>query len=88
MQNEIKTNAGIDFLRIDNDINGNPRYVCHYLNIADNYSEAIKKANSIGGRKYHTKRYGGGVVFQSYNIEDTAKRIKETLHNSTERKSY
>lgn len=77
MQNEIKTNAGIDFLRIDNDINGNPRYVCHYLNIADNYSEAIKKANSIGGRKYHTKRYGGGVVFQSYNIEDTAKRIKE-----------
>lgn len=77
MQNEIKTNAGIDFLRIDNDINGNPRYVCHYLNIADNYSEAIKKANSIGGRKYHTKRYGGGVVFQSYNIEDTAKRITE-----------
>ena len=77
MQNEIKTNAGIDFLRIDNDINGNPPYVCHYLNIADNYSEAIKKANSIGGRKYHTKRYGGGVVFQSYNIEDTAKRIKE-----------
>lgn len=81
MQNEIKTNAGIDFLRIDNDINGNPRYVCHYLNIADNYSEAIKKANSIGGRKYHTKRYGGGVVFQSYNIEDTAKRIKEISNN-------
>ena len=49
------------------------------LNIDDNYGIAVKKANSIGGRKYHTKQYGGGIVFQSYNIEDTAKRIKELL---------
>jgi hypothetical protein len=77
MKNEITTTSGINFTRIDNDINGNPRYVCHFLNIADNYNEAIKKANTIGGRKYHNKSYGGGIVFQSYNIEDTAKRIKE-----------
>lgn len=81
MQNEIKTVAGINFLRIDNDTNGNPRYVCHFLNIAKNYNEAIKKANTIGGRKYHTKKYGGGIVFQSYNIEDTAQRITEISNN-------
>lgn len=68
---------GIQFTRIDNDINGNPRYVCHYLNIASDYDTAVKLANKIGGKRYHTKRYGGGIVFQSYNIADTAKRVKE-----------
>lgn len=68
---------GIQFTRVDNDINGNPRYVCHYLNIASDYNAAVKLANKIGGKRYHTKRYGGGIVFQSYNIADTAKRIKE-----------
>ena len=77
--NTITTTNEIDFVRINNDTNGNPRYVCHFLNIDDNYQDAVKKANTIGGRKYHTKSYGGGIVFQSYNIEDTAKRIKELL---------
>ena len=66
----------IDFTRINNDINGNPRYVCHFLNIADNYNTAIKLANKIGGRKYHNKTYGGGIVFQSYNILATKRHIK------------
>ena len=69
----------INFTRIDNDTNGNPRYVCHFLNIADNYETAVKIANKIGGRKYHTKKYGGGIVFQSYNIKETERRINELL---------
>jgi hypothetical protein len=71
----------IDFTRINNDINGNPRYVCHFLNIADDYETAVKLANTIGGKKYHTKQYGGGIVFQSYNIEDTASHINEIKVN-------
>lgn len=67
----------INFTRINNDVNGNPRYVCHFLNIADNYIEAVKKAKTIGGKKYHTKGYGGGIVFQSYNIEELEKDILE-----------
>jgi len=81
MKATINTDSKIEFTRIDNDINGNPRYVCHFLNIADNYAEAVNIAHKIGGRKYHTKKYGGGIVFQSYNIEDTAKRIKEIQVN-------
>lgn len=77
-----------NFTRISNDTNGNPRYVCHFLNFIfdidcgkdlDIYSLAVKRANSIGGRKYHTKQYGGGIVFQSYNIQDTCNRINELL---------
>lgn len=78
----------IDFLRIDNDVNGKPRYVCHFLNliteqesedmkgeISQQYELAIKKARAIGGKKYHNKKYGGGIVFQSYNIGATQAAI-------------
>jgi len=59
----------IIFTRVKNDVNGNPRYVCHWLTMASTYDQAIKLANSIGGRKYHNKSYGGGLVFQSYSVD-------------------
>jgi len=64
-----------DWTRLDSDINGNPRYVIHFLNFADNYPDAVKLANKIGGRKYHTKKYGGGIVFQSYSLPNTEMHI-------------
>lgn len=66
-----------DFMRIDNDTNGNPRYVIHWLAVADTYDKALKIAKRIGGKKYHNKKYGGGIVFQSYNIDDTAKKLSQ-----------
>jgi len=73
----------INFTRIKNDVNGNPRYVCHFLNfiakndkgVADKYALAVKRANTIGGKKFHNKQYGGGIVFQCYNIYDLEERI-------------
>ena len=92
MQNQI------EFTRINNDTNGNPRYVCHFLNLLsdkeqgeiranakpfqsvnDMYIEAIFKAKKIGGKKYHNKQYGGGIVFQSYNIRETENDILNLL---------
>lgn len=90
----------IEFKRINNDINGNPRYVCHYTdllndsdketlslnispvfktmdNIERRYQLALKKAKQLGGRKYNNKSFGGGIVFQSYNIESLEKKIIE-----------
>lgn len=63
--------------RIDNDVNGNPRYVVHFLQIDDNYETALKKSRAIGGKKYHNKKYGGGIAFQSYNKEELVKDINE-----------
>lgn len=81
--------TSIEFTRINNDTNGNPRYVCHFLNfltekdkftgLQSRYDLAIKRANKIGGRKFHNKQYGGGIVFQSYNIQDTEKHIHELV---------
>ncbi len=72
-----------DWTRIKNDINGNPRYVCHFLNVASDYPTAIKIANSIGGRKFHNKQYGGGLVFQSYSLSDLERHIQEAIKEAT-----
>ncbi len=77
------------FKRVNNDVNGNPRHVCHYLNFitdADSYTDdryklALKRAKKLGGKKFHNKQYGGGVVFQSYNIQDTCDRINELMYS-------
>lgn len=78
-------------VRIKNDVNGNPRYVLHFLqmfsgvendrlrgafSIEERYAMAVARAKHIGGRKYSTKSYGGGVVFQSYNTDELAKKIR------------
>ena len=76
----------INFNRINNDVNGNPRHVCHYLEFKpakwDNltsglftYNEALTLAKKLGGKKYNNKNYGGGVVFQSYNVIDDIEAI-------------
>lgn len=75
-QNSIDV-EGIRFHTINNDVNGNPRYVFHFLDIASNYSVAKIAVKKIGGRAYTAKWYGGGLVISSYNLDDTAKQIKE-----------
>lgn len=87
MQNKI------DFTRINNDGSGNPRYVCHFLNfisdkdiftsIDERYTLALKRAKKLGGRKFHNKQYGGGIVFQSYNIATDEKNINQLMADIT-----
>ena len=88
----------INFTRINNDSNGNPRYVVHFLNFLNDeersflpftkkYEYAIKKAKLLGGKKYDNKQYGGGVVFQSYNTMDLEKKIND-LREKTPKIKY
>jgi hypothetical protein len=86
------TQQSIEFTRINNDVNGNPRYVCHFLNLLPDYlknggdgieikyKRALKLAKAIGGKKFNNKQYGGGIAFQSHNIAETEKQIKELLN--------
>lgn len=75
-QNEIIINGQeISYWRVDNDYYGNPRYVVHFLDIADEYSEALKISRQIGGKAYRAKWFGGGIVFQSYSLESDLKQI-------------
>lgn len=57
-----------DFTRINNDVNGNPRYVLHFQKLADTYDAALCRSRSQGGKKYLGIAYGGGIVFQCYSV--------------------
>ena len=79
-----------EFARVENDVNGNPRYVVHWTvlespaerdalrkqyTLLERHAAAVKRANSIGGRKYRSKAYGGGIGFQSYSLDELARAI-------------
>ena len=83
----------IRLTRVNNDVNGNPRYVVHFyefLNDEENsflpfskkYEYALKKAKKIGGRKFHNKQYGGGIVFQSYNTDNLKEQIIDLMETT------
>ena len=71
----------INFTSIKNDVDGNPRVVCHYLNFIKesesykNYDLAVRRANKLGGRKFNNKQYGGGIVFYSVNTDNLERKI-------------
>lgn len=76
----------IEFTQVNNDSFGNPRYVTHFFSFLkedeqtlSNYNLAVKRANKLGGKKYRGNDFGGGIVFQSYNIDRTSRLIIEML---------
>ena len=87
----------IIWTKIRHDVNGNPRFVCHFLNFVSDgdravaetmglgrvdylYSMALARARKLGGRRYHTKSYGGGIVFRCYDPSaEIEPRIPEVL---------
>lgn len=98
----IETEANctdIEWTRIKNDVNGNPRFVCHFtdlegftlrfynrinLTLSDRYALTVRAANKLGGRKFHNKQFGGGIVFQAYECQlpQIVNRIREILNSN------
>ena len=84
-----------DFTRVNNDVNGNPRFVCHFLaltsgddlseyrgldKITQKYNLALARARKLGGRKFHNKQFGGGIIFGSiYNLADLCEALNSTM---------
>jgi hypothetical protein len=83
----LTKNGGLimDWTRLKNDVNGNSRWVCHWLTLenkpdytltlSERYERALTLARQIGGRKFHNKQFGGGIVFQCYGPDDIAPHI-------------
>jgi hypothetical protein len=87
----------VSYTRITNDVNGNPRYVVHFLELLTQeekhsslltwlglkYELAVMRAKSAAGRKHDTKSFGGGVVFQSYSgVSHEVAKAFEIFENS------
>jgi len=68
----------VQVFRTTNDVNGNPRYIVHFLSVARTMGDAVCKIRKIGGGRYRGKSFGGGLVFSSYSLEsDLAHAIGE-----------
>lgn len=88
MQNDYKAIAAVRrdiaaqvarFTRINNDVNGNPRYYLPLYAIrgqATNRIHADYIKDVLGLVKYRGKKYGAGYVLQSYNIEADALELQ------------
>ena len=78
MNKEIYTDKQgnkIECYRVNSDIYGNPRYVIHYLDLHDDYNEALKIGRKFGGKVYRGSDFGGGIVFQSYSLNHTFRDV-------------
>lgn len=85
----------IEITRINRDSNGNSRMVVHFLNfitrkeldkkgdewipISEKYAIALKRANALGGRKFHNRQYGGGIVFQASTEKEILEIVKTAM---------
>ena len=76
-QSEIFNINGKEIIvyKVNNCVNGNPRYVIHFLDINSDYNRALEISRRIGGKKYRAKWFGGGIVISSYNIVEDLKQI-------------
>jgi len=69
-----------NWTRVQNDNNGNPRYVVSWLELGvKSYDAALNLARSIGGKKFHNRQYGGGIVFRSYYLPETEAAIDRVV---------
>jgi hypothetical protein len=80
-----------DFTRAKNlDVNGNSRQILHFLaltkegdapdgDISGKYAAALARARKLGGRKYHNKQYGGGIIFQSSDAQALADELNNAM---------
>lgn len=71
----------IKVFRIDNSVNGAPRYVVHFLDLGLNAYVSNNKTAQAGLKKYTGKLFGGGYVFESYYLKETLEHILRTLHS-------
>ena len=65
---EKKIIENIEFIKIDFE-----RVVIHFLAISKDYNDALRiaKKTSFKSRKYHNKKFGGGIVFYCcFNSDD------------------
>lgn len=73
-------NKEYDVFKMKNDVNGNPRYIIHFLDLGLEEYEPTNLTRKAGlAIRRNFKAFGGGFVFQSYNVKASLKFILKTL---------
>ena len=90
---EHTTPNGALWYRLENDTNGNPRIMTHFLNLVSpgQQREADRQSandtfvsinilmqwakDTVHGKKYRAKWFGGGIVWQSYLSDEQVNNL-------------
>lgn len=87
----MNTKNDYSILQIENDTNSNPRYVVHFMafvqdiafnydiSVSEKYKIALSRCKKYYGKKYHNKKYGGGICFSTYNPEAKINQIIDDI---------
>lgn len=67
----------VHFLDFLNEKEGDRINIEFRYSLQKKYDIALTKSRAIGGKKYRGKDFGGGIIFQSYNIQEALKKIKK-----------
>lgn len=65
------------FTRLDNDVNGNPRYYVPVYLFPETMTD--KQRKNAGLTVYRGKKYGTGYTVQSYNLGSTCEHINKII---------
>ena len=78
-----------NFIRLSNDVNGNPRYYigCYELAglVRATTAEVEAVAIKAGFRKYRGKKYGAGYVVVSYNLNNSLDHLEAQLERAAQK---
>jgi hypothetical protein len=79
MSKEIKTKKGnvYSFHKTTRDVNGNPRYIVSFLSLGLKTFAPTTETKKAGLKIYRGKSFGGGFIFESFNIQATAEFFDE-----------
>lgn len=66
--------------RLNNDINGNPRYYVDLITLGLSSPQSTKDTRRVGLTKYRGKEYGAGFWFSSYSCESDLDWIIKELN--------
>lgn len=77
------------FVRLKNDINGNPRYYVGAYDLSAlvgvHVDQLPQFAGKAGFHKYCGKRYGTGYVVVSYNLDQSLSYLKAQLEREAQK---
>ncbi len=68
---------------------GHPRFAIHFLKLLkadevhsdlpldEKYKMALDRSRVLGGKKYHNKNFGGGIIFTTFDEIELERKITE-----------
>lgn len=89
LQTQSRNITPDSFEKAASDSYGNPRYVIGWWKVGSSYEGALNAMKEFGGKKFHNKQFGGGIIFnvQQEGLSKLCKSINKKINKVNESKN-